>query len=556
MKVYVIIFICSFLVVALHGSYIAKASDTDVERTLAIVNDAVKLIDSNPDSALVLLKDVYTQSLELRNDSLQMIAYYLISQAYDNSKNYHLAIEYSFKALEILEKTSLNDMHTRQLLMLFTLYNRLGYAWFHLDSKEPARRYLLRVMNLVETVEAIKPGVYSDQLIAYTLSNFGAAYLDMGELELARNAFNLAAAKNSKLNDTILGIGLFINWGIYYKEKSVLDSSLYFYHQALPLAEVIDDKAFISKVHNNLGNLMKLKGNESEVSRHFRIALNTASEIHAWNSVIIAAKALSEINAAKGDYKKAWELNALVIHLNDSIFSPSRNEQYSRMALQYDFDKELRVHQAELTARWKDQRNQKLMFFFLSIMLSLVVIIVVIVLLALKRRARYERLQKDYIALNAQRLASEKEEMKSELEMKNRHLMEKAMWLSQKNEFILQIAHQLADITEVLPEKCGNQLYQIINQLKNDSGENFQKEFETRFNEVHSDFIQKLSQKFPGLSPAERKLASFLRLNLSTKEIASLTYQNPDSIRVARSRLRTKLELAKSDNLIAFLQSF
>lgn len=72
-------------------------------------------------------------------------------------------------------------------------------------------------------------------------------------------------------------------------------------------------------------------------------------------------------------------------------------------------------------------------------------------------------------------------------------------------------------------------------------------EFELRFQGVHNEFYQKLQSINPELSTNERRLCAFLKLNMTTKEIASITHQSPRSIEVARTRLRKKLNLTNSD---------
>ena len=79
-------------------------------------------------------------------------------------------------------------------------------------------------------------------------------------------------------------------------------------------------------------------------------------------------------------------------------------------------------------------------------------------------------------------------------------------------------------------------------------------EFETYFTKVHPDFYTKLSQQFPDLTPNEKKLCAFLKLNLSTKEISAITYQSVNSIMVSRTRLRKKLNIqGEETNLTNFL---
>ncbi len=81
-------------------------------------------------------------------------------------------------------------------------------------------------------------------------------------------------------------------------------------------------------------------------------------------------------------------------------------------------------------------------------------------------------------------------------------------------------------------------------------------EFEKSFNEVHVDFYKNLRRAHPNIKGKEQKLCAFLKLNMSTKEIASITFQNPKSIDMARYRLRKKLDLETEDSLQAYLSNF
>ena len=95
-----------------------------------------------------------------------------------------------------------------------------------------------------------------------------------------------------------------------------------------------------------------------------------------------------------------------------------------------------------------------------------------------------------------------------------------------------------------------------IKELESDNTQKVWKEFEMRFQNVHNDFYKRLINKFPDLSPNELRLCAFLKLNLNTKEISSITHQSINSIDIARSRLRQKLGLSKEENLISFLAGF
>ncbi|MEA1786577.1 hypothetical protein U1E44_10780 [Arenibacter sp. GZD96] len=81
-------------------------------------------------------------------------------------------------------------------------------------------------------------------------------------------------------------------------------------------------------------------------------------------------------------------------------------------------------------------------------------------------------------------------------------------------------------------------------------------EFQTFFGEIHPDFTEKLfSLSGNTLSTSEMRLGMLLRLNLSSKEIASITQVTPDSVRVARYRLRRKLPIETKEELASYLLS-
>jgi PAS domain S-box-containing protein len=114
----------------------------------------------------------------------------------------------------------------------------------------------------------------------------------------------------------------------------------------------------------------------------------------------------------------------------------------------------------------------------------------------------------------------------------------------------------ISDLVKVIPHasKEGQELIrQITNKFRINATEQIWNDFEARFENAFDSFYRVLLEKFPGLTPNERKLCALLRSGLSSKDIAILTFQNPQSVDVARYRLRKKLNLVAEENLIDFL---
>lgn len=80
--------------------------------------------------------------------------------------------------------------------------------------------------------------------------------------------------------------------------------------------------------------------------------------------------------------------------------------------------------------------------------------------------------------------------------------------------------------------------------------------FEKNFNKTHDNYLVKLSCQFSGLTPSDLKLAAYIRMNISSKEIAGLMNISPKSIEMARYRLRKKIGLTRDQSLAEFLMTF
>jgi DNA-binding CsgD family transcriptional regulator len=73
------------------------------------------------------------------------------------------------------------------------------------------------------------------------------------------------------------------------------------------------------------------------------------------------------------------------------------------------------------------------------------------------------------------------------------------------------------------------------------------------FNNIHTSFTQSLKEKFPNLSANDIKMCAYLRMNLSTKEIASILNISARGVEISRYRLRKKMDLENATNLTDFL---
>jgi DNA-binding CsgD family transcriptional regulator len=105
-------------------------------------------------------------------------------------------------------------------------------------------------------------------------------------------------------------------------------------------------------------------------------------------------------------------------------------------------------------------------------------------------------------------------------------------------------------------EKAVSELKKMMKVLGED--EKMDKDWEHfthHFDKVHSDFVVVLKEKYPSITANELKLSAYLRMNLSTKEIAQLMNISVRGVEISRYRLRKKLGISSETNLFDFLIS-
>ncbi|MBI1225361.1 MAG: hypothetical protein GC192_09015 [Bacteroidetes bacterium] len=153
--------------------------------------------------------------------------------------------------------------------------------------------------------------------------------------------------------------------------------------------------------------------------------------------------------------------------------------------------------------------------------------------------------------LAAERMAAERQRLQSEVDNKNRELSNATLNLIRKNEALLSLKSEL-EKTE-LPQKESDRIDRHIEAHL--SGDKDWELFEAAFNQVHDAFFKKLKNQYPELTTGDLRLAAFLKLNLSSKEIASLLGLSVRGVENKRYRLRKKMALNEADNLTEVLMS-
>lgn len=144
------------------------------------------------------------------------------------------------------------------------------------------------------------------------------------------------------------------------------------------------------------------------------------------------------------------------------------------------------------------------------------------------------------------------------IQEKENQSIESTLMLIRRTKLQYQTLQELSRLVPYLSNQP--EALEIVSSLKrlidfNVKAEN-EKQFDISFKSAHQNFYENLLHYSPELSPSELRLCAYLRLGLNTKDIASLLFISPDSVKVFRSRIRKKLNLDSETNLQLFLSKF
>ena len=521
----------------------------------SFIKAAAKYQSSNPDTALKLADKAYQAALKSGDPLLLVNPYASFANIYYYSGNQQLALDYYFKAMRQLEENIQDKESPEYIRTTARIYNNIGNCYFDLKMIDMALTQYKKSLALIDETNQKKPGIFTPKNKMLLMHNIGNILASRKEYDQAKKYYLMAQEVNKTVHDIQVKAGLLESLGVILLKEGHATEALDYFNRALAVREADNDVRGMAGTYQFFADYYReLKDNE-QARKWYLKALSSGRDAARWQQVQSAADNLTHLYVEEGDYRKAFEMNTFSTQLNDSIFNNKSETNLTRLALQFEFDRQIKNQEIQQEKEIDRQKTRKTFFIFLSTVLMLLSIVVVLILLNQRRKLANARLRQQQTDLESKNIRLQREKLEAELTLKNKELTTNVMYLVQKNEFITDIAQRTKELISRPPEQAKQAFNILVSDLQRNTDDKVWKEFEVRFQDVHQDFYRRLNEKFPDLTPNEKKLAAFLRLNMSTKDISAITFQSTDSIRIARSRLRKKFDLPSDDNLIGFLES-
>ncbi len=268
---------------------------------------------------------------------------------------------------------------------------------------------------------------------------------------------------------------------------------------------------------------------------------------------------LADVNFSIGDSIKGLHDMLLYDQLADSLQKEDNNSQMRQLLIAYDTER-LAQHNATL----KESLHTRTFIIYGSLAFLAVVIIFSVMLWLKsredKRKGRLIAAQKEQLLRYEQEEHErQQKKMRLELDHKSRQLTSYTIDLAAVNDFHQKVSKELEKLQTTIDKKDASETTETLKRIKsmlahfNDKPVN--DDFRIFFEEVHPEFLKKLSLAYPKLSENDLRLCAYIFLGMSTKEIAALTYHEVRSIESSRNRLRKKMNLENGADMKAFLMT-
>lgn len=492
----------------------------------------------------------YKRSLEVLrhapDSSILANAYNSIGIYYLNRVSYETAIDYLYHALAINEKL-------KNYRVAATTYVNLGSAYEQMRQFDDA-------MNCYEKTLAIAQKIGHKSLVAHAMTNIGGVLLAKGKFEEAKRNLQEALDGQKAIEDKRGMVFTYANMGEWHRAKSDFKEAEAFYLKAITLADELGDQSSSLFALHGLSKTFLQTGRLKDAETYLAKSEAIANSLHTTHWLEQTYLLYSKVDSARNDFQQAYERYKSYKLLEDSIFSFRKSTQIAKLKEIFESerkDAEIKLLRQETTI------NRIYLVIAVLVVIAVIAAGIVIVRWNIIRAKRTRELaEKESMIMENRRIIEmqkrkiAEEQLRDQIETKNKELTTYTLNLIQKNEILEEVREKLQSIRTSPDTEMKAKLNALINSINFSFSQDKEWEnFKVHFEQVHERFFDNLREQYPDLTPNDMKLCALIRLNFPTKRIATMLDISYDSAKVARHRLRKKMGLLSDQSLSPFLAS-
>ena len=518
----------------------------DMQRADSLKKQAEAILYSNPKQALDLAYQAIQLCPDKKPNSQRAEIVMLYCHAEQLLGNFDLSIQHLYDVEPYIMPTE-KRLHARWLSLMGRVYGKLD------DYK--------KAIELNEQATAVYQELGDSLAVAGCYNDRGVIHNFWSEHEEAECYF-LMALEINRLKGNLRGIVANLNNLCLYPGDT--EAKLNYIQEAITINKHLNDKWSLGENYNNLGKQLYFGGRYREALEALETAYEYASEIGARELLCDNYEYHAGLYAKMGAYRQAYDN---VLKMNDM-----RSKLQSSNRLR-NIEQDIAYKQYQQQKLEAEQQQQAYKIKLLNRNLWILVILFVLVVACgfyvnklSKRRKDLELMKARYQLQCSERELDELKLHQKQLELQS---VQDALEASRQEvttfAVFLQSRDQLLDkIREMIKEGYKMDAASFVPHLKKlnayisqyQSGNTANSTLMQNIEEKNQAFVQRLTEKHPDLTQGEIHLATLLRVNLSTKEIAMITGTTPKTVNMNRYRLRKALDLEGEEDLVEYLSHF
>ncbi|GEM_PF-6073427 len=428
--------------------------------------------------------------------------------------------------------TAINRNYKDSIKDIITIHNNIGHLYAQEGVYDTAFIYFNRGVDMADGNLNLAFGCLFNK--AYHHNNLDSSYI-----------FTKQALRGVKPNNNMMRTFCMLNLGAIEINRGNLESADSLLNESQRLAVNNNLQSYLTEIHIHIGILKAKQGNYKQGITIIENEIPNLQQRNDLKQLSNSYNKLDEFYKAVENYKLAYKYLTLRIKA-DSIFNAQR--KLNRQKGDKIADKYIAIKKREVLL---SQRASVTLYMSIGLGVLLLITTVWFILHRIKLKNKVKLISKLNNKLNNNVLSLNKES-----KLTQQQLLYKSLKFYEKQKFLENISKEIADVSKDIKANNTDQKLNRINSLiAANIKDEINIEFEQHFTKVHPNFIKNLLNINSGLTKNEIRLASLIKLNFSTKEISDFTKQSANTINVAKSRLKTKLDIDKNTDLFAYIQS-
>ena len=380
------------------------------------------------------------------------------------------------------------------------------------------------------------------------LNDIGQTYLLLEDYKNAEKYLNESLKKSIEANSKSITGTAYTNLGKLQILLSDPNKAMDYLNKALEIQTQLNEtrKQIITK--NQIGQAYNTMNKPRLAIPTFSEVIEIADRIDSKSTLQYAYLYRSESFKLLSDFENALKDFEKYKQISDTLFNNEKSRQIEELRTIHD----LKQKEADLAIQKKEivVLNGEIKLANIKKLSYAAGMISFIFIAALIYYSLNQRMKKKEIEQKKQ-----EEILRQEIEFKRKELASQTLHLVQKKTFIQELKENLERIRNS-PELFKIEFRRIVMLLKKeDTSDKDWEVFKSYFSEVHDNFDRKLMSAYPEISEKEIRLASFIKMKLSTKEIATMLNVLPDSVLKSKYRLKKKLNIKKESDLYQYLNT-